>query len=77
MSDSIEFFACRIYNLHVEIIKHIQISNEQHKFRADLYKYHDALNVRDYFIIQIRPEQCPLKTSHKLQVSSARPFKVL
>ena len=77
MSDSIEFFACRIYNLHVEIIKHIQISNEQHKFRADLYKYHDALNVRDYFMKQIRPERCPLKTSHKLQVSSARPFKVL
>jgi hypothetical protein len=28
-------------------------------------------------MIQIRPEWCPLKTSHKLQVSSARPFKVL
>jgi hypothetical protein len=28
-------------------------------------------------MIQIRPEQCPLKTSHKLQVSSARLFKVL
>jgi hypothetical protein len=28
-------------------------------------------------MIQIRPEQCSLKTSHKLQVSSARLFKVL
>jgi hypothetical protein len=28
-------------------------------------------------MIQITPEQCPLKTSHKLQVSSARLFKVL
>jgi hypothetical protein len=28
-------------------------------------------------MIQIKPEQCPLKTSHKLQLSSARPFKVL
>jgi hypothetical protein len=28
-------------------------------------------------MIQIRPGQCPLKTSHKLQVSSARLFKVL
>jgi hypothetical protein len=26
---------------------------------------------------QIRLERCSLKTSHKLQVSSARPFKVL
>ena len=28
-------------------------------------------------MIQIRPERCPLETSHKLQVSSVRPFKVL
>jgi hypothetical protein len=77
MSDSIEFFACRVHNLHVEIIKHIQVSNGQYKFRADLYKYHDTLNVIDYFMIQIRPERCPLKTNHKLQVSSVRPFKVL
>jgi len=28
-------------------------------------------------MIQIRPEQCPLETSHKLQVSSAILFKVL
>jgi hypothetical protein len=26
-------------------------SNEQYKFQADLYKYHDALNVIDYFMI--------------------------
>jgi len=28
-------------------------------------------------MIQIRPERCSLKTSHKLQGSSTRPFKVL
>jgi hypothetical protein len=28
-------------------------------------------------MIQIKLEWCPLKTSHKLQVSSVRPFKVL
>jgi hypothetical protein len=77
MSDSPESFACRIHNLHVEIIKQIQASNEQYKFWADLHKYHDALNIRDYFMIQIRLEQYPLETIHKLQVSSARPFKVL
>jgi len=31
MSDSVEFFACRVHNLHVEIIKQIQASNEQYK----------------------------------------------
>jgi hypothetical protein len=41
-------------------MKQIQASNEQYKFRVDLFKYHDALNVGDYFMIQIRPEWCPL-----------------
>jgi len=77
MSKLTESLPCRVYNLHIEIMKQIQASNEQYKFRADLLKYHDALNVRDYFMIQIRPERCPLETDHKLQVSSARPFKVL
>jgi hypothetical protein len=49
-------------------MKQIQASNEQYKFQADLLKYHDALNVGDYFMIQIRPERYPLKTDHKLQV---------
>jgi len=77
MSKSAESLPCRVHNLHTEIMKQIQASNEQYKFRADLLKYHDALNVEDYFMIQIRPERCPLETNHKLQVSSTRPFKVL
>jgi len=77
MSKSAESLPYRVYNLHIEIMKQIQASNEQYKFRADLLKYHDTLNVRDYFMIQIRPELCPLETDHKLQVSSVRPFKVL
>ena len=28
-------------------------------------------------MIQISPERCPLKTYHKFQVSSIKPFKVL
>jgi len=32
-------------------MKQIQASNEQYKFQADLLKYHDALNVGDYFMI--------------------------
>jgi hypothetical protein len=70
MSKSAESLPCRVHNLHTEIMKQIQASNEQYKFRADLLKYHDALNVGDYFMIQIRHERCPLKTDHKLQISS-------
>jgi len=68
MSKSVESLPCRVHNLHIEIMKQIQASNEQYKFQADLLKYHDALNVGDYFMIQIRPERYPLKTDHKLQV---------
>jgi len=77
MSKSTESLLCGVHNLHVEIMKQIQASSEQYKFQADLLKYHDAFNVGDYFMIQIRPERCPLETDHKLQVSSARSFKVL
>jgi len=45
MSKSAELLPCRVHNLHIEIMKQIQASNEQYKFRADLLKYHDALNV--------------------------------
>jgi len=77
MSKSTKSLPCRVHNLHIEIMKQIQASNEQYKFRVDLLKYHDKLHVGDYFMIQIRPERCPLETDHKLQVSSARPFKML
>jgi hypothetical protein len=75
MSKSAESLPCKVHNLHIEIMKKIQVSNEQYKFRADLLKYYD--DVGDYFMIQIRPERCLLETDHKLQVSSAKPFKVL
>jgi len=75
MLDSAESFACRIHNLHIEIIKQIQASNKQYKFRADLHKYYNALNVGDYFMIQIRHEWCPLEPRYKLQVSSCHSLK--
>jgi len=66
MFKSAESLPCRVHNLHVEIMKQIQASNKQYKFQADFLKYHDAFNVGDYFMIQIRPERCPLKIDHKL-----------
>lgn len=48
-----------------------------YKFQADLHKYCYILNIEDYFMIQIKLEWCLLKTIYKLQMSSARPFKVL
>jgi len=51
MSKLAESLPCRVHNLHIEIMKQIQASNEQYKFRVDLLKYHDAFNVGDYFMI--------------------------
>jgi hypothetical protein len=66
MSDSVKSFTCKVHNLFIKIIKYIQASNEQYKFRAGLHKYHNEHNVEDYFMIQIRPERCHLKANHKL-----------
>ena len=75
MFNLVESFTCRICNLHVEIIKQNQTSNEQYKFRVDLHKYHNTFNVKDYFMIQIRHEWYPLKFNHKSQMNSVRSFK--
>ena len=66
MSNLAESFACRVYKLHVEIMKQLQASNEQYKFQSGLHKYHDILNVRDYFMIYTILEQYPLESSQKL-----------
>jgi len=56
ISNLAKSFSCKVYNLCVEIIKQIQVSNEQYKFQANSHKFHDVLNIRDYFMIQIEPE---------------------
>jgi uncharacterized membrane protein len=66
MFESVLCFVHRVYDLHVDNIKWIQISNVQYKFKVNLFEYHDVFNVRDYFMIQIRLKKCHLKTSKKL-----------
>ena len=50
MSKLAEDFTYRVPDLNVEIIKWIPTNNEQYKLQANLYKYHDAFNIGDYFI---------------------------
>jgi len=38
----------------------------QYKLQADLYKWHNEFNVRDYSMIGIRLEWYPLGTNKKL-----------
>ena len=34
----------------------MQASNEKYKLQVDSYKYHYKVNIRDYFMILIRPK---------------------
>ena len=77
MSKSIEYFARRIQDWHVEITKQIQASNTQYKLRADLHRQHNEFNMGDYVIIRIRPRRFPSGTNKKFHARSARPFIVL
>jgi hypothetical protein len=50
-SESAESFARRLQDLHVEIIKQIQVSNAQNKLQADLRGQHNEFKVGDYIMI--------------------------
>jgi hypothetical protein len=45
MYELTKFFACKVYDFHVEIIKWIQANNKQYKFKVDLLEYNDAFNI--------------------------------
>jgi len=77
VSESAEFFARRIQDLHIEITKQIQASNVQYKLQAYLHRRHHEFNVGDYVMIRIKPERFPSGTNRKLHARSARSFKVL
>jgi hypothetical protein len=53
MSKSTKYFVCRFHDFHIEIIKQIRATNEQYKFQADLYKFHDAFNIKDFFMLNL------------------------
>jgi hypothetical protein len=48
-----------------QVLHHINLILAVTKFQANLHKYHDVLNVRDYFTIEIKNEQCSLQTNLK------------
>ena len=77
ISESAVAFARHIHDLHNEIRRKIQASNSQYKIHADTHKRHAKFQVRNYVMIQIRPEQFPSRTVKKLQARNAGPFKVL
>uniref|UniRef100_A0A2N9H1I9 Reverse transcriptase n=1 Tax=Fagus sylvatica TaxID=28930 RepID=A0A2N9H1I9_FAGSY len=75
--ESAEAFAQHLHDLHHEIRNKIQASNSQYKIHADIHQRHMEFQVGDYVMIRIRPERFPSRSVKKLQVRSARPFKIL
>jgi hypothetical protein len=66
-----------LHDLHHEIRNKIQASNSQYKIHADIHQRHMEFQVGDYVMIRIRPKQFPSRSVKKLQVRSARLFKIL
>lgn len=50
MFEPAKSFTCRVYELHVQIIKRIQANNKQYKFQVECHK---SFNIKDCFIIDI------------------------
>jgi hypothetical protein len=44
---------CRFHGFHIEIIKQIRATNKQYKFQANLHKFHDAFNIKDFFMLNL------------------------
>ena len=77
VSESAESFARHVRNLHKEISKMIQLSNEEYKHKADSHKRTKEFNEGDLVMIKLRPKRFPPDTMKKLHARGAGPFKVI
>ena len=66
-SESVESFAQHIRELHGQINKKMNASNETYKCLADSHSRPQEFHEGDLVMIRIRPEQFPSGTLKKLQ----------
>ncbi|MGV8048516.1 hypothetical protein PJP07_30410, partial [Mycobacterium kansasii] len=66
-----------MHDLHVEIRKRINASNETYKMIADLYHRFKEFVMGDEVMIKICSERFPQRTIKKLQAHNAGPYKIL
>ena len=77
VSESAESFAQHVRNIHKEISKKIQLSNEEYKHKADSHKRTKKFNEGDLVMVKLRPERFLPDTMKKLHVRGAGPFKII
>ena len=74
MHKSIKSYAQYLKDLHKEISKKIQMSNESYKHMADSHRRAKEFQVGDFVMIRLKPEQFALGTMKKLHAHAAGPF---
>lgn len=72
-----EKFSRHIHNLHEEIQKRIEISNQQYTSKVDLHKRNVEFQEGDQVMIKLRLEHFPKGEYQKLHYRKVRPYKVL
>ena len=77
VSKFVESYAQHIKELHKEISKKIQMSNEVYKHMTNLHKQIKEFNEWDSVMIKLRPERFPPGTMKKLHARGVGPFKII
>ena len=77
VSESVESYAQHIKELHKEISKKIQMSNEVYRHMANSRKRTKEFNKGDSIMIKLRLERFSLETMKKLYARRAGPFKII
>ena len=76
-SESAESYAQHVKELHKEISKKINMSNETYKHLADSHKRFKEFYEGDYVMVRLKPERFPPGTIRKLHARGAGPFKII
>ena len=77
ISESAESYAQHVKELHKEISKKINMSNETYKHLADSHKRLKEFYEGDYVMVRLKPERFPPGTIRKLHARGAGPFKIV
>ena len=75
--ETTESFAQYVTNLHKEIVKKINVSNQIYKQLADSHQQAHNFAEGDYVMIRIRLEWFPSRTVKKLHTCGVGPFRIL